>query len=428
MNLNDFMSKYIDFNISQNKSKIAELENFRDVELFIRRYEDAVTDFEKAKHSSQLDYFYQIKGRLLSFLMDFNTRDLQSNIDKVESATQFLEEKEIEFKDVSNNLKFIITTWAAFSERRSLDTKRGVKFFDEIKNKINNLEESFSSAGLEEIGRIEESAESLKIEITKLIGIFDSLFLILDKNVFIGDEAMLLKEELEQFLQEQIYTLSIHEIYSEIEELETKIDILTKTAVWSKERFPVIKIENKDDPNIYTYSLLFNDEYILEISGMPIEHSKFYKTNKYLYLENYPKSGIFNVKDIRNNFNLSEDHLLAINTLNSKSGKSFLGFSVLSFLALSLNILGILSIWIAVPLSLLFILLFIQNFNALAKKVESMYKVKDLFFFIPIDYLITKIGDDGLNFQNVIPSILINFDKIHPQDVNEYKLLKKESN
>lgn len=426
MDLNQFMSDYIDFNIAQNKKKHKEIESFRDIEIFVKNYEEAVSDFEKAKHNSQLDYFFQIKSRLFNFLIDFDPRNLQVNIDKVQSATAFLEEKEIEFKEVSNNLKFIVTTWNSFSERRSLDLKRDVKFFEEIRQRISSLEDSFSIAGLEEIGRIEEAAEALKTEITKLISIFDALFIIINKNVFIGDDAMELKEEIEFFLQDQIYTLSIHELYEEIKDLETKIDIGKKTAIWKKKGIPVVKIENKDDNMIYDYSLMFNNSYILEENNIPREHSNFYKTEKYLYFDNYPESGIFSIDSIKENFSISDDHLEAINEFNIKSSNYFLTFSLLSLSAIGLSLFNVLNVWISSSLAILFMLLFTQKFNSLSRQMEKKHKVKNMFFFLPTNYYISKIGDVGLKYQLIVPNILYNFDKIHPQDIKEYKKFQKE--
>ncbi len=107
INIDNFVSAYTIENKKTIQSKINLLEEFRSRESKFKLYEDALTDLEKIKATSNIDTFENIRDKLFNFLLEFDDMNIDANIDKVKAVIDFLKQKEPELKKLSDNLNFI---------------------------------------------------------------------------------------------------------------------------------------------------------------------------------------------------------------------------------------------------------------------------------------------------------------------------------
>src|SRR5574344_1558178 len=132
--MENLLLSYIEENSRLIKEKSKHLEEFRNKEESLRLYEDALGDLEKTKISSQIDTFYNIKEKLISFLLNFNPEDIIENVNEVKSVIEFIKNKEAELKKLSEIFLFIQKNWVSFLTRRNPDDMDSV-FIEEVNEK-----------------------------------------------------------------------------------------------------------------------------------------------------------------------------------------------------------------------------------------------------------------------------------------------------
>lgn len=414
--MNNIIEEYINNNTKFIKEKSLLMEEFRSNEDLLRTYEDVLGDLEKTKMSSQIDDFDNIKDRLSLYLMSFNPNDIEHNIKEVKSVIFFIKSKQKELNKLSETFNFVKKTWISFLTRRNPENIPSI-FIDEVNDKINNLNESFFSAGINEIGRIEELAEDLKTEILKIINLFEDLYILLEKNIFIGEEAVSIKRDIEEFLNVDFYENSLLDLYKRKEDLSLTISpLLSKENNYTRKAVPVVKIENIHNPDIYYYTVKFG-KYILEYENKTInDNDMVVETGKKIYIDNYPEKGIFKAEEIRDKISISKDQFHLMNDFDLYTGKAFwVLFS--SFIATEiLFLMNQIGIFFLLFLIIIYGGSFYLIYKKTLKYLEKKLKVENAFFFIPTNYFVLKEGDYHFNYSDFIYNILLNSDKTFLQD------------
>lgn len=412
ININEFMNDYSVNNNNFMKEKNNILEDFRIKEDDLKLYEDSLTDLEKIIISSKIDSYDNIKEKILNFLLEFNPTDIKENVEKVESVIAFLLSKEHELKKLSDVFNFITKTWTAFLKRRHEKEKNSI-FINEISDKIQLLYESFYTSGIDDIGRLEQMSDDLKQEVLKIINLFEDFYILLDKNVFIGKDAITFKNEVEEFLNKDFFESSTVELIKRKEKLSFDLtEILEKETILEKKAFPVYKITRKNKKDYFFYSIKF-DSYLLEFQNEFINEDLSYieETNKYIYLDNYPSKGIFKIEDIKQNLTISESHFETMLEFENKSTKLFYSIIFVILISSLLSIFNIINIFVLLFICLISYSSFFLSFKFLLNKLFQKYNTYDAFFFIPTNFYFLKEGDYNFNYKDLIFNILINADK-----------------
>lgn len=410
--MENLLLSYIEENSRLIKEKSKHLEEFRNKEESLRLYEDALGDLEKTKVSSQIDTFYNIKEKLISFLLNFNPEDIIENVNEVKSVIEFIKNKEAELKKLSEIFLFIQKNWVSFLTRRNPDDMDSV-FIEEVNEKIQSLNDAFYSAGINDIGRIEEVSNDLRQEILKIINLFEDLYLLLDLNVFIGEEAIDLKREIEDFLNVDFYESNLIDLYKRKEQINTFIkDNIAKDTSYIKKGLEVIKIQKKDKLDYYFYTVKIND-YLLEINNEKISREEYniISTGKFIYIDNYPEKGIFKIEEIKQKINISLSQYQLMNDFDKTTNNLFITFSLTFLFSGVLYLLNVFSIFFIIFLLLALSGAFYHLFYFLLRKYEKKYEVPNSFFFIPTNFYFLKIGDNHLNYKDLILALLINSEK-----------------
>lgn len=409
--MNDLLLSYVEENVALIKAKSKHLEVFRAKEESLRIYEESLSDLEKAKSSSQIDTFFNIKEKLLSFLLNFNPEDMSENIEQVKSVIDFIKTKEGELKRLSEIFSFIQKNWVSFLTRRNPDNMDSI-FIEEVNEKIQNLNDAFYSAGINDIGRIEEISNDLKQEILRIINLFEDLYILIELNVFIGEEAIELKREIEDFLNVDFYENPLVDLYKRKEQISTMMkDISSINTIYVRKPLEVVKVQKKDKLDYYFYTVRLNN-YILEINNEPISEEDYniINTDKFIYIDDYPERGIFKIEEIKSKIRISLSQFQLINDFDTTTHNLFIFLAVTFLFAGGLYLLGIISIFLLMFILFVFSSTFYFSFNFLLKKYEKKHNVPNSFFFIPTNFYFLKIGDNNFNYKDLIFALLINAD------------------
>lgn len=410
INIDNFMSAYTIENKKTIQSKINLLEEFRSRESKFKLYEDALTDLEKIKATSNIDTFENIRDKLFNFLLEFDDMNIDANIDKVKAVIDFLKQKEPELKKLSDNLNFIKKLWITFVNRRNPENKNSI-MIDSITEDIEFLLDSFSSAGADDLSRLEQGVEDLKNDVLKVTGMFDEIHNYLEVNIFIGKEANLLKKDLENFINIDFYSSDLVQIFKRKEEINENIkEIENNQTVKVKKGIPVIKAVNPNKNDYTVYTLKF-DDYLLEFENQDLSKSVLKDTNELLYFDNFPEKGVFKAHEIKDDLKISEDVLEAMVELNKKSENLF--FTSIGFITLFgiLSFFNIINIWLLMFMFLSFVFGFKKLFKQMAKSIKKKFNIENAFFFIPVNYFIVSEGDIGLNHKDLIYTVIVNYKK-----------------
>lgn len=410
INIDNFMSAYTIENKKTIQSKINLLEEFRSRESKFKLYEDALTDLEKIKATSNINTFENIRDKLFNFLLEFDDMNIDANIDKVKAVIDFLKQKEPELKKLSDNLNFIKKLWITFVNRRNPENKNSI-MIDSITEDIEFLLDSFSSAGADDLSRLEQGVEDLKNDVLKVTGMFDEIHNYLEVNIFIGKEANLLKKDLENFINIDFYNSDLVQIFKRKEEINENIkEIENNQTVKVKKGIPVIKAVNPNKNDYTVYTLKF-DDYLLEFENQDLSKSVLKDTNELLYFDNFPEKGVFKAHEIKDDLKISEDVLEAMVELNKKSENLF--FTSIGFITLFgiLSFFNIINIWLLMFMFLSFVFGFKKLFKQMAKSIKKKFNIENAFFFIPVNYFIVSEGDIGLNHKDLIYTVIVNYKK-----------------
>ncbi len=410
INIDNFVSAYTIENKRTIQNKINLLEEFRSRESKFKLYEDALTDLEKIKATSNIDTFENIRDKLFNFLLEFDDMNIDANIDKVKAVIDFLKQKEPELKKLSDNLNFIKKLWITFVNRRNPENKESI-MIQSITEDIEFLLDSFSSAGADDLSRLEQGVEDLKNDVLKVTGMFDEIHNYLEMHLFIGKEANLLKKDLENFINIDFYSSDLVQIFKRKEEINENIrEIENNQTVKVKKGIPVIKAVNPNKNDYTVYTLKF-DDYLLEFENQDLSKSVLKDTNELLYFDNFPEKGVFKAHEIKDDLKISEDVLEAMVELNKKSENLF--FASIGFITLFgiLSFFNIINIWLLMFMFLSFVFGFKKLFKQMAKSIKKRFDIENAFFFIPVNYFVVSEGDIGLNHKDLIYTVIVNYKK-----------------
>ena len=179
----------------------------------------------------------------------------------------------------------------------------------------------------------------------------------------------------------------------------------------------VLKVMSKEDPSIYNYAIELNGV-LLYVSDKLTDNEIIENTNEFLYIDNFPVYGIVPVTSILEKIEVADDQFYANKELNDTSLTLFFLGIISSAFLLGMTIFGNTNPIITVPLVFGIVALFTFLFKGLRYSINSKYKLPNMFYFFKVSYFFVSIGDDGLNVQNVLPSILGNFTKIVSHDAS----------
>lgn len=414
INLNNVYENYISFQESKIKEKINLFETFSKKEEELRDYEEALSVMDKTAKNVNLNVFKKIRKKMFTFLFQkFDTEYIRGNVERTKAIERKLKEKEQELKKLSETLSFIVKTWEAFIKRRNFINKKSL-FIEEIFLKMEETEKQFKKCDLDDIGRLEEFAEEIKQEILKIINMFEYLYSIKEKYVFIGKEAQEIEKDINLFLDKDFFESSVLELIKRKENIQSILsEILKNETEYIKKRFQVVKIIHKEKVELVSYSIKINDDYILATNMGEINKEIYnvIELDKYIYIDNYPSHGIFEAAEIGKLMNISLNQFETMIEFEQKSSKLFYFLLSVSFILILLSLFNIVDI-----MSLLFLLLFFYgsftfSFKYLLKKTNTKYEVEDAFFFIPLNYYLVKEGNSNLNYKDLVFYILDNAEK-----------------
>lgn len=429
VNLDKLYNIYIDENNKINTNKLLVLEHFREKENNFKKYEDIVSLLEKEKGESKIDSYAALSEDILNELKKFNPNSIEENLKPVKDQIDYIRSVKEDISKVSDKFKFIENMWLSFLERKSTMDTNSV-FIRDIFQKIAELKEEFSFISINDLGMIEEKIDTLKNSIVKAMSIIEDLTAIIEKNVFIGKEPKALNDRIRKFIDKDYKEMSLTDINIFSSEIDEEIERLRHYRIRKRLKAKVIKLKNKQNHNIYNYGIELKGIMMYVSEKLSVNEVKE-DTRKFLYIENFPVYGLFNINTLNEEIEVSDDQFFANKELNDKSFNLFIIISIATLYILSMDYTPL----VKIPLAILMQFVFVFFFKGLMYRINDKYNLKNMFYFFKVSYIYTSIGDSGLDVQKVIPNILLNFDKIVDNNVsldefsegNKINPLKKEN-
>lgn len=405
--INKIVDFYVDNNYNLIKSKIKFLEDFRTQEIKLKDYVEVLNELEKKQHKINLKEFNGLKDRTIEILKDFNPKDIDFNIKRLQDTIIFFEQIEIDLIEVSDSLVSLKRIWTSFLKRNP-EFKDSI-FNNYVENKFNTLKRTIEGVTPQEIGLLNADIENEKQDIEKIILLIEKLKEYKNLNIFIGNENKEIEKNL-SLLVNSMNEISVPDFIEKAKECLELIDEKKKNVVFGRKRVPVYKFINKGDSSIYKYTVKFGDHFVKYESFFESTNLVIEDTKQYIYLEDYPIKGIFSGKEVVERLMIDNDYLNAVEILNKNSQMVFLILGL--FILTTSSITAFLNEFIIV-LNLIISLLILLSFNPimknLKKNISSKFDLEDIFVFTKLNYFVVSEGDD-LNIKNILIGIIQDFD------------------
>lgn len=426
VNLDKLYDIYIEHNNELNVRKLSVLEGFREKENNFKKYEDIVSLLEKEKNESKIDSYASLSEEVLRDLKNFNPNSIEENLRPVKNQILNIRTVKEDISKVSDKFRYIENMWLSFLERKSTMDPSAV-FIKDIFIKIANIKKEFSYISINDLGMIEEKIDTLKTSIMKAMSIIEDFTAIIDRNVFIGKEPKMLFDKIKSFIDTDYKKMSLTDINVFALEIEEEIERLQQYRIRKTVRAKVIKLKSKQNQSIYNYGI--------ELNGIMMYVSEKLSTNeikedtrKFLYIDNFPIYGLFDISKLNEEIEVSDNQFFANKELNDISLNLFLLNSFITIFILGQSIWSDYSPIVTIPLAILMQFVFAFFFKGLMYRINDKFNLKNMFYFFKISFIYVSIGDDGLDVQKVVPNILLNFDNIIDNDFSiERKEDKQES-
>lgn len=415
--INRIINFYIDNNNQVIKEKINYLEDFRTQEIKLKDYVEVLNELEKKQHKINLKEFNGLKIRTIEILKDFNPKDIDLNIKKLEEMINFFEQIELDLIEVSESLVSLKRIWTSFLKRN--DEFRKSVFNNYVEEKFIALKRTIESVTPQEIGLLNSDIENEKQDIEKIIVLIEKLKEYKNLNIFLGKENIEIEKNL-SLLIDTMNDISIHDFIEKAKDCLAFIDIEKKNVVYGRKRVKVFKFINKTDPSIYKYTVQFGSYFVRYESFFDSSNLKIEDTGQYIYLEDYPIKGIFSGKEVVEKLMIDNDYLNAVEVLSKKSQITFLLLGL--FILTTTSITAFLNEFIIIA-NLIISLLILISFNPIMKrlksKIENIFKLEDIFVFTKLNFFIVSEGDD-LQIKDILIGIIQNFDNtiLNQEDKN----------
>ncbi len=405
--INRIVNYYMDNNNDLIKNKIKYLEDFRTQEIKLKDYVEVLNELEKKQHKINLKEFNGLKDRTIEILKDFNPKDIDFNIKRLQDTIVFFEQIEIDLIEVSESLVSLKRIWTSFLKRNTEFAESVFNVY--VENKFLALKRTIEGVTPQEIGLLNADIENEKQDIEKIIILIEKLKEYKNMNIFIGKENKEIEKNL-SLLVDSMNDIAVPDFIEKAKECLELIDSEKQNVVYGKKRVPVYKFINKGDSSIYKYTVKFGDYFVKYESFFDSTNLTIEDTEQYIYLEDYPLKGIFAGKEVVEKLMIDNDYLNAVEVLNKKSQMIFLLLGL--FIFTTSTITAFLSEFVII-LNLIISLLILVSFNPimknLKKNISQRFKLSDIFVFTKLNYFVVTEGDD-LNIKNILIGIIQNFD------------------
>ena len=402
------------------------LERFKDVERELKNYLILLSDLEKLKNEINLELFNNELNDFIQILMNFNPEDMQYNIEALHGGILHLKSIQFELIEISKKYFNIVNFWNEFAiNKYNLDSNS--KIYKDIQYILQDIKNDLSNASINDFSRLEEKINLAKKQIERSISIISFLKEMINKYIFIGEKEIQFLEKVENFLLNDYKTKSLGEIAIITEELDKEFKEIESNSETEFKKIPVLKVISKTG-NAYSYVIEPKEKLYLNVADIEIDNPEYININRFIYIDNYPKHGIFSKDFLLNDMEVPTKYFDMIKEFDSKTLKYFILISSLIFLIIFLFVIGIFSLFQLSLFLILMPILFITLFNKTKNDTNKKYHMRDAFHFYQSNYLIVSEGDPLFKPQNITPLILMNFSKIFNTKLSKLTIENTQSN
>ncbi len=426
LDINVFFDEYIRLNNLFSSEKQNVLENLKKKENRMKFYEEALSNLEKENNEINFNIFQKETKEFMNVLLNFNTEDIDSNTQLVYNSIAYLETIKYDLSEISKKYFHIKNFWENYAKKK-YKIKSSALFAKDIEKELKEISEEIKFVELSELQRLEDHIESVKLKIERSVSLINELSQLEKDHIFIGQEEILFKNKLEDFIKTKYYNSSLSEISDFAQKTKDTFEELKSKNKVIRNKIPVYKIINKTG-RVHSYAIEPKKGIFINVTDTEIENPIYKSSGKFIYIENYPVHGIFEKEFLKEELQVPDEQFEAIKDFEAITTNYFIFFSSLSILTIIMNLIGELPIIQTILLISLYPLLFIFFFGRTKKKIDKRYNLKDFFHFFETNYYIVKEGDSLLKPQYIISNIFINFSKLFEVNLKNLNENKQKEN
>lgn len=420
----EIYDKYIYKNKNFVSKKLKILENFRSREELLRDYKESLANLDKIQLEVGLPRLQSEYDKMINFLTNFNPHDISNELIKIDQYINLLNSYRTDIENISKKIKNIDKLWESFKIRNKKIKNSIFESFYE--NLYNNVMVEINNVDISKISSVIYSLDKLEEEERKIITTIESINLYLNEYIFIGEEALLLKDKINKALNFNDNESESETTITEFFKIILEIKALEKNNILGTIGFPIYSAQDKKN-NVIKYTVNINGMFLKYEPFFKSENLEFEKTNEFIYFDNYPKNGIFKGKHVIDILKVSDIQIQTLIDFKRISMNYIdimvvvlLAFSVLSF---TMDSMFLLTLTLTSSVAFLFSLKFVLK--KIKKTLEYKYDISDIFIFKNFDLSLISIGEN-LSIEDIIGNIFKNFNKtIESKLKGEFKWIKE---
>lgn len=325
--IENLINKFMDSNKQLINEKNKKIYTFQQKELDLKIYHEALSLLENQEKDINLTYFEKIKDVILIVLSDFNTEDINENINKVYQAENYMINIKKELIEITKIIDTIKDNWRVFLEKNKefSNSHFNEYFYEKIEENLNKIKNINS----QKVSEANSDLNKFKEEVFRYIKNVNKCKEYINTYMFIGFGAKIIKRDLEELIEKQSKGIDLSsDFFNKFNEISENIENEMKNAILGKGKVEVVNVYSQSG-NINKYTFKFAD-YILKYDtffnneSLKIEH-----TNQYFYFNNLPLKGIFKGSEVITNLDIDNDYVKANEYMKNLMTKYIISSTVL---------------------------------------------------------------------------------------------------
>jgi hypothetical protein len=401
------------------------LEEFKRQEDLLSQYSKALSELEKLKNDIGFALFdEEIKKFLYLIFKEFDVTTMEANIAFVRDSTAYLINKERDISNSSDRYKGIKKFWEKYKAENNL-SESSSKLIQEIERELSNIEDKMKRLDFNELTRFNDDLIKLNENIKKSVQILTKIKNIIEKNIFIGDTGIELYNKIKIFIEKEYRNSTLEEISIKSKKIEQEFESVKVNSSLITKQFPVYKVlARANKKGVYSYAFKTDNGLYLNLSETQIKNPEYVFIDRYIYVENYPNDGVFDIDFLESEMDIGNDYINAMIDFEVKTSNIYLFFIVLSIITnLSAESIGgfIPTLYLG-PILVLYWLSFVFMFKYTKRKNDEQYGFKQMFHFFGVNYIFVKEGDSLADLKKVKYNLHKYFNQIFKLPKEEIKL------
>lgn len=424
--LENIMEEYLSGNIRLRREKAEVLKQFQDIEQAFRNFELKLSSLEQKFHELKLKNYETLTNKILGLILDFDTYNINANIQKLENIQNALQQIESFIQDSNKQIAETEAIWKIFKKNNTFLQNKNI--VNAIEEELNKIDESVKRADYGDIRSLTYTIKKLKENVKRYIKLVENMRTYYQHRFFVGDEAEIVHKKIEELFIDK-KDMPVGDFIKEVEALNEKIKRIEESNVFLTIPVPVVKMKKTNSNDVYEFALKFGD-YILDFTNFADggkEDIIYEDTGEMMFFQHIPYSGIFNLEDVfdlsvptifdpgvnlEKKANFDEKYIQSLEMYHKKIYNFFMAFMVIGLTSSAITAFMPLGAILANAAAVIGGTFWYMKYakTILKTDVEKVFGRKRFFLFPQTNLLVFKVGED-LDPSGIGETFLANIDR-----------------